>query len=89
MGLKLADKQFLRSVADLVINNPELAKKFFNSPQITDMDIFDPLLSLIEFLKAADEPIPMEELIEFINNISDNEIKDIFITALNMSQKHA
>ncbi|TQO96420.1 helicase [Vibrio cholerae] len=89
MGLELADKQFLRSVADLVVNNPELAKQFFNSPKIDGMNIFDPLLPLIEFLKAADEPIPMEELIELIKKISDSEIKEIFITALNMSQKDA
>lgn len=89
MILQLADKQFLRSVADLVVSDPALAKQFFNSPDIDGMVIFEPISSLIAFLKTANEPISMEELVSFIEAIKNNDVKDIFITALNMSKKNA
>ncbi|HFG1845354.1 TPA: hypothetical protein ACGF3Z_003612, partial [Vibrio cholerae] len=73
MSLSLVDKQFLRSVADLVVNKPALAKKFFNSPNIIVMDMFEPLKELIDYLNIHDGIVQPDELSRLIDNITDKE----------------
>lgn len=88
MSLTLVDKQFLRSVADLVVNRPTLASEFFRDPDISSMKIFDPVRELIVFLSENNGNVSADELLIHINKITDQETKNIFITASSMAKNN-
>lgn len=84
--MTLVDKQFLRAVADLVLNKPALASAFFKEPGIVSMDIFNPLRSLIELIGERGGDVSYDEILEQIDKISDRDTKDIFISASSMTK---
>ncbi|MEH8217397.1 hypothetical protein [Aeromonas veronii] len=87
MSMTLVDKQFLRSVADLVLNRPKLASEFFKEPDIVKMDIFNPLRHLIDLLGEKNGNVSEDEILEQINKISDKDTREIFISASSMAKR--
>lgn len=78
----LQDKQLIRSIADLIIQNPSRARELFgNLSQIVGLyPELEGVCNLVVDLRSADY---IEDLRHEINNIDNTITKNIFISAFN------
>jgi hypothetical protein len=86
MNLTIDEKQFIRSVADLVLNNRKLAKNFFSRDDIANMDLFSSISEIITYVQSVDSVDLSDEqyrieIERLINKITSKDIKDVFLTS--------
>lgn len=94
MSLSLKEKQLLRSVVELIIQNPLVAKKLFSDVQVArdeefsfTLDKIKPLISLVNNYDAQGE-IYLNQIQELIGQLNDTDVRSIVKSTLASRTEH-
>lgn len=81
-GKSLNEKQLIRSIADLIIKNPQRFREIFQAGDKVET-VFPELEDVIAFLMMYDDRDYHEKLRMEISGIADRQTQGIFEAALN------
>lgn len=94
MNLSLKEKQQLRSVIELIVQNPELAKKLFidiktksTTQKLGTLEEIAPLIRLVyNYDSSTTKPNYIHSIKKITNTLASNDVKKLVFSTLNAQE---